>query len=83
MMGAAAALLCARRRSSALHRAWRRWAGAWRRRRAAAEAEARAALEAALERARGEQASARSLAAALRESEESGVLPLSYYPASP
>ena len=54
MMGAAAALLGRRRRSNALSRAWRRWAGAWRRRRAAAEAEARAALEAALSLARGD-----------------------------
>ena len=53
-MGAAATLLCRRRRGSALSRAWRRWASGWRRRRAATEAEARAALEAALSRARGD-----------------------------
>ena len=54
MMAATAALLGRRRRSSALSRAWRRWAGWWRRRRAATEAEARAVLEAALSRARGD-----------------------------
>ncbi len=45
MMGAAAALLCRRRRGSALSRAWRRWASGWRRRREETEAEARAAGE--------------------------------------
>lgn len=54
MIAATAALLGRRRRSSALSHAWRRWAGWWRRRRAATEAEARATLEAALSRARGD-----------------------------